>query len=86
MKNENNLSDNHKTSRKYEKLIAVFITQSFEGAKGIELLEVAHDKKMTGLSGYKHQIDVMYRFRVWNIDILVIVECKQLGLSQITRT
>ena len=32
---------------------------------------------MKGLSGYEHQIDVVYRFKIWMTEILVIVECKQ---------
>ncbi len=47
------------------------------GISGIEVIEILHDAKMKGLSGYEHLIDVAYRFRIWKTEMLVIVECKQ---------
>nr|WP_257022661.1 restriction endonuclease [Pigmentiphaga litoralis] len=35
------------------------------------------DVSITGLSGYTHQIDVVYRMKIWLTEILVLVECKQ---------
>jgi len=68
---------NHSTSRDYELLIHNLIEQEMSGISGVELLEILHNVKMKGLSGFEHQIDVAYRFRLWEIEILVIVECKQ---------
>ena len=68
---------NHSTSREYELIVHNLIKQEMSGLDGIEFIDIKHNKKMTGLSGYTHQIDVSYRFRVWKIEMLVIVECKQ---------
>jgi hypothetical protein len=68
---------NHATSRDYEFLIRNLIEQEMSGISGVDSLEVLHNVKMKGLSGYRHQIDVAYRFRLWKTEILVIVECKQ---------
>lgn len=70
-------SPNYRTSEEYEQLVACLVKQSFSGVEGVDLLEILHDAKLTGVSGYEHQIDVMYRFRIWSIEILVVVECKQ---------
>lgn len=70
-------SSNHETFREYEELVFNLIAQSFDGMTGVELVDIDHDLKITGVSGYKHQIDVCYRFRIWEIEVLVIVECKQ---------
>jgi hypothetical protein len=70
-------SDNYKTSREYELLVQKLIEQEMSGITGVKELEVSHNTKIKGLSGYEHQIDVMYRFKIWKTEILVIVECKQ---------
>lgn|GEM_PF-6771403 len=44
---------------------------------GLEVIEIAHNVMMKGMSGYEHQIDVMYRIRIWLTELLVLVECKQ---------
>jgi hypothetical protein len=75
--NSHNSNVNHATSRDYELLIRNFIEQEMSGISGIELIEILHNAKMKGLSGYEHQIDVAYRFRIWKTEMLVIVECKQ---------
>lgn len=68
---------NHATSRHYELLVRNLIEQEMSGISGVELIEILHNAKMKGLSGYEHQIDITYRFRIWKTEILVIVECKQ---------
>lgn len=68
---------NHSTSRDYELLIHKVIEQEMSGIIGVEDLEIIHSAKMKGLSGYEHQIDVAYRFKIWKTEILIIVECKQ---------
>ncbi len=70
-------SDNHKTSRDYELLVHKMIEQEMSGIIGVKELEILHNTKIKGLSGYEHQIDVVYRFTIWRTEILVIVECKQ---------
>jgi len=69
-------SANHKNSQVFEKLVASLVKQNFAGIKGVKLIEIIHNARMTGLTGYTHQIDVAYRFRIWKIEMLVIVECK----------
>jgi hypothetical protein len=69
-------NQNYESSRDYETLIRCLVEQEVSGIDGVQLLEVLQDVKMQGLSGYTHQIDVAYRFRIWKLDILVIVECK----------
>jgi hypothetical protein len=70
-------NDNHKTSRDYELLVYKMIEQELSGISGVEVIEITHNAKIKGLSGYIHQIDVAYRFRIWKTEILVLVECKQ---------
>lgn len=59
------------------------------GITGVEELEINHNTKIKGLSGYEHQIDVSYRFTIWRTEILVIVECKQyqnkVGVAELYR-
>jgi hypothetical protein len=69
--------DNYQTSRDYELLVHKIIEQEMSGVTGVRELEITHDTKIKGLSGYEHQIDVAYRFKIWKTEILVIVECKQ---------
>ena len=68
---------NHATSRNYELLVRNLIEQEMSGISGVQLIEILHNAKLKGLSGYEHQIDVAYRFRIWKTEMLVIVECKQ---------
>ncbi|PMO34443.1 hypothetical protein BCT11_03170 [Vibrio sp. 10N.222.52.B12] len=70
------MGSNHSESRDYELIVHKLISQEMEGLNGVELIEVSHDQKLKGLSGYTHQIDIIYKFRVWKIDLLVLVECK----------
>ncbi len=70
---------NYKTSKEYEQLVLRLMTQNFEGIEGVNILNITHDIKLQGTSGHIHQIDVCYKFRIWTIDFLVIVECKQYG-------
>jgi hypothetical protein len=75
MKHKSNI--NHATSRNYELLVRNLIQQEMSGISGVELIEILHNAKMKGVSGYEHQIDIAYRFRIWKTEMLVIVECKQ---------
>jgi hypothetical protein len=68
---------NHNTSKDYELLVRGLIEQKLSGVSGVDLIEILHNAKIKGLSGYEHQIDVAYRFRIWKTEILVLVECKQ---------
>jgi hypothetical protein len=70
---------NHKTSREYELLVQKMVKQEMSGVTGVKDLEIKHNTKIKGLSGYEHQIDVMYRFKIWGTEILILVECKQYG-------
>jgi hypothetical protein len=70
-------SDNYKTSRDYELLVHKMIKQKMSGITGVRDLEVLHNTKIVGLSGCNHQVDVLYRFKIWETEILVLVECKQ---------
>jgi hypothetical protein len=72
-----NSNINHATSRNYELLIRNLIEQEMSGISGVEFIEILHNAKMKGLSGYEHQIDVAYRFKIWKTEMLVVVECKQ---------
>lgn len=68
---------NHSTSKDYEVLVWKMIEQEMVGLTGVDLLGIQHNVLMRGLSGFEHQIDVAYRFRIWRTEMLVIVECKQ---------
>lgn len=70
-------SNNHSTSSDYEMLILALLNQEINGLSGIEVVEMSRDVSMTGLSGYTHQIDVLYRMKIWLTELLVLVECKQ---------
>ena len=71
------MNTNHETSAEYERLVEQFVRQGMEGISGVDGLEILRDVRMKGSSGHEHQIDVCYRFRVWNTEFLVLVECKQ---------
>lgn len=58
-------------------LILSLLNQEIVGLSGIEVVEMNRDVSMTGLSGYTHQIDVLYRMKIWLTELLVLVECKQ---------
>ena len=75
------MSNNHQTSRAYEEVVEALIQQQMGEIKGIEQLEISRDAHLRGMSGYVHQIDVVYRFRIWRTDFLVLVECKQYSKS-----
>ncbi|MFL6234123.1 MAG: hypothetical protein ACJ76N_13395, partial [Thermoanaerobaculia bacterium] len=68
------MAHNYSTSRDYERLIEDLIHQEFSGISGVDLVEISHNTHIKGSSGYVHQIDVVYRFRIWKIEVLVIVE------------
>jgi hypothetical protein len=70
-------NDNYKTSRDYELLVHKIIGQAMSGIIRVKDLEILHNTKIKGLSGYEHQIDAAYRFKIWKTEILVLVECKQ---------
>jgi Restriction endonuclease len=68
---------NHSTSRDYERFVRQLVEQNLSGIDGLDVVNIEDNAKLTGLSGYVHQIDVAYTFRLWATDFLVIVECKQ---------
>lgn len=68
---------NHSTSTDYEKLVESLLQQELGGLHGIKIIELARNVPMKGLSGYTHQIDVMYRLHLWLTELLVLVECKK---------
>jgi len=70
-------NSNYATSRNYELLVRNLIKQEMSGISGVEVIEILHNARMKGSSGYEHQIDVAYRFRIWKTEMLVIVECKK---------
>jgi len=70
-------SNNHSTSSDYELLVHTLLNQEIGGLSGVELVEMDRNVSMTGLSGYTHQIDVLYRMKIWLTELLVLVECKQ---------
>lgn len=72
---------NHNTSRDYERFVRQLVEQNLSGIDGLEVVSIEDNAKLTGLSGYVHQIDVAYTFRLWATDFLVIVECKQYSRS-----
>jgi hypothetical protein len=72
---------NHNTSRDYERFVRQLVEQNLSGIDGLEVVNIQDNAKLTGLSGYVHQIDVAYTFRLWATDFLVIVECKQYSRS-----
>jgi hypothetical protein len=74
-------SKNHATSRDYELLVHTLVEQQISGMSGVDVIELSRNAEMTGLSGYVHQIDVMYRIRIWLTEMLVVVECKQYAKS-----
>jgi hypothetical protein len=57
--------------------VLALIQQKLVGVSGVDILEISRNVTMKGLSGYEHQIDVMYRFKLWLTEMLVLVECKQ---------
>lgn len=48
-------------------------------AQGLETVEVQHDIKLRGISGYKHQIDVYWEYRLAGITHKIALECKLHG-------
>lgn len=70
-------SNNYSTSSDYEMLVLALLNQEIGGLSGIDIVEMNRDVSMTGLSGYIHQIDVVYRMKIWLTELLVLVECKQ---------
>lgn len=70
-------TSNHSTSSDYELFVHALLKQELAAVSGLEVVELARDVPMTGLSGYTHQIDVMYRLKIWLTELLVLVECKQ---------
>jgi len=75
------MSKNYNTSRAYEQLVRRLVDQQLSGIDGLDLVEIKHDVRMDGLSGHSHQVDVVYSFRMWATDFLVVVECKQYARS-----
>ncbi|MBI3818847.1 MAG: restriction endonuclease [Planctomycetes bacterium] len=62
-------------SKNYE-ILTRAIYQSILKSQGTEKIEVQHNQVIEGRSGVGHQIDVLWQFRIANIEHKVIVECK----------
>lgn len=60
---------------KYEQLTKAVYQRILDRADGNNVL-VQHNVELAGRSGVKHQIDVLWKFRLAGIEHTVIVECK----------
>ncbi len=65
----------HRESIEYEKLTQS-IYQAILKSESIENISVEHNVGVKGKSGVTHQIDVLWHFKLANIEHTVLVECK----------
>ena len=64
----------------YEQLTQA-IYQAILQKEGINNIQVEHNVDLKGRSGVKHQIDVLWRFKLAGVEHKVLIECKNYASS-----
>ena len=66
----------NQTPVQYEELVHKLFSKELEKHVDLANFRIFHNKRYSGKSGHRHQIDVSAEFKIAGVKILIVIECK----------